>query len=299
MTHVTNAEQFARRTWRRLNAGASLLLISLFASTVLATLAAYDHWLTTGVICYRRTLLAIVLGIGTGGSLTMLVVAWRRFTRQSRFTAATARLAAVPLPAALCSHANALGLNGRVTAFASPVPAAFVAGLRRPHIYVSTALVAALDEDELPTVLRHEARHLVRRDPWRQALAQAFQAAWPGLPGIARLSHEFRLAMELEADAAAIADPTDRWHLASALLKVLKANDAVAAGAVVAGTGAGAGAVASLDGLAAVRLARLTGRPLAAAAPSVSARRAQAAAIAGLVAIAVLWWCPAVMGSLL
>lgn len=298
MAHVRDAERMARKAWCRLMAGAGLLFVSLIAATIAATSVAYNYWLTTGVICYRRTLLAGLLFIGTGGGLTMLVLAWRRLARHSHLTSAAARLASVPLPPALARQVTALGLDGCVTAFASPVPSAFVAGLTRPHIYVSVALVDALDEDELRAVLRHEARHVARRDPWRKAVAQALQTAWSHLPGISRLCHDACLTMELEADAAASPGSAERLHLASALLKVLRATAAHTMASRTPFAATAAGAVTGLDGMALQRLARLTGKPLASAPPTRPPRLPLSWAVALSTGAALLWWCPAAFSPL-
>lgn len=313
---ATHRDLTAARLWRRLVGGAALLFASLAGSTVVATLAAYEYWLTTGLICYRRTALAIVLAVGTGTGIALIVSAWRRLVRASRYTAASARMLAVPLPPRLQQLVTGLGLDGDVTLFAAPGAHAFVAGLRRPHIYMSTGLVTELDDAELLAVLRHEARHLERRDPWRQQFAEALQAALPRASALARACQAFRLAMELEADAAATREPADRWHLASALVKVLRAVPGGCSGGAAAAAGmtardAGMSAVASLDGMALWRLARLTGQPLPGGAaardlglgaldrPDAAAcRRMQAVYLALLAAAAVLWWCPTVMGAL-
>lgn len=283
--------------WRRLVAGATVLFASLLGGTTLATLAAYDHWLTTGLICYRRTLLAIVLALGTIAGLTLVTAAWRRLARASRCTAASARMLARPLPPSLQTTVTELGLDGHVTYFEAPVASAFVAGFRRPHIFVSSGLVSQLTEEECKAVLRHEARHLACGDPWRQAFAQTLQATLPRGSALSRLCQQFRLAIEFDADAAATVEPGDRWHLTSALIKALRAGASVRPDAGRLGAGDVSGAVASLEGMAYWRLARLTGRPL----PNdfASPGRGQLAArLLLFAAMTVLWWCPTVMGAL-
>jgi hypothetical protein len=62
-------------------------------------------------------------------------------------------------------------------------PLAFCAGLLRANIYISTGLVAQLDEVSLDAVLAREAYHAHRRDPLRVAGGRALARGCSSFPG--------------------------------------------------------------------------------------------------------------------
>lgn len=114
----------------------------------------------------------------------------------------------------------------RVLLFEDPQPQAFCAGLFRPRVYLSTAAVEALDEDELDAVLAHEEQHARVRDPLRVFCLRGLAAALFFLPALRRLSDRYASLSELAADAAAVrASGGDRRPLASALLLFGEAPD--------------------------------------------------------------------------
>lgn len=98
-------------------------------------------------------------------------------------------------------------------------PAAFVSGLLRPQIYLSTSLVGLLDRQELRGVLFHEHHHRRTRAPLRALALDGWLRALRWVPP-AREALTTRLAaLEIEADAAAVARGVAPATLASALLK--------------------------------------------------------------------------------
>lgn len=98
-------------------------------------------------------------------------------------------------------------------------PTAFVSGLLRPQIYISPSLVEILDPGELRGVLVHEQHHRRTLAPLRGLALESWQRALGWFPP-ARIALAARLAaLEIEADAAAVARGVDPAALASALLK--------------------------------------------------------------------------------
>ena len=97
--------------------------------------------------------------------------------------------------------------------------AAFVSGLFRPQIYLTSALIEILDRDELRGVLLHEQHHRRTLAPLRGLVLESWQRALGWLPP-ARQALAARLAaLEIEADAAAVARGVEPATLASALVK--------------------------------------------------------------------------------
>ncbi|MGH9070764.1 MAG: M56 family metallopeptidase [Acidimicrobiales bacterium] len=107
-------------------------------------------------------------------------------------------------------------------------PYAFCQGLVRPHVVISTGLVARLSCDELLAVLAHEADHARHRDPLGFVLARLAAAVMAWVPLAGRLAQAFELRAELAADAFAV-EVCDRRTLASALLALGGTDEAVAA----------------------------------------------------------------------
>jgi beta-lactamase regulating signal transducer with metallopeptidase domain len=98
-------------------------------------------------------------------------------------------------------------------------PQAFCAGLFRPRVYVTTGVLAALDDDALAAVLSHERHHVRRRDPLRFAASRVLTRALFFLPGHAELARRRETLAEIDADQTAIeAGPGNRSALARAML---------------------------------------------------------------------------------
>jgi Zn-dependent protease with chaperone function len=98
---------------------------------------------------------------------------------------------------------------------------AFCFGWARPQVCVSRALVDALSPAELEAVLRHEARHVRRRDPLRLLLVNTAGAMLCFIPVLRQVLRIYLLRQELAADAAAVREMHTNYPLASALYKVL------------------------------------------------------------------------------
>lgn len=98
---------------------------------------------------------------------------------------------------------------------------AFTAGGTRRQVVVSQGLVAALAEDELTMVIRHERAHLVGRHHRHLGFAAVVEAAFGWLPRVKSSVQVLRLGVERWADEqAAGTAPGSRRVLRSALLAV-------------------------------------------------------------------------------
>ena len=139
----------------------------------------------------------------------------------------------VPLSGPLSMLARRLDLDGRVLLVDDADAYAFTQGLMYPRIWLSTAMVDLLDEDELTAVLQHERHHLLQRDPLRVWLSRAVAQGLFFVPAAAALRNAYLLAKEMEADAASKADAA----LAGALLKLLRQGSTLPAYANVAAIG--------------------------------------------------------------
>jgi Zn-dependent protease with chaperone function len=83
-------------------------------------------------------------------------------------------------------------------------PQAFCMGLLRPRIYVSTAALDELGEQQLDAVLAHEHLHRLRRDPLRIISGRVLGEALFFLPALRRLSARYCALAELAADEYAV-----------------------------------------------------------------------------------------------
>lgn len=150
-----------------------------------------------------------------------VIVGARQLTATLRVTGFVQGRAVPVVPEPLDRLTMVLGLTGRVRLVDVPGPLAFCFGWIRPQICVSTALVDELSPAELEAVLRHEARHLRRRDPLRVLALNAADAGLFAVPVLRQLLQFYLLRQELAADAAAVRAMNDAYPLASALYKVL------------------------------------------------------------------------------
>ncbi len=135
-------------------------------------------------------------------------------------------------PVSLTHAAERAGVRDRVRLFESSNFSAFCFGLLRPTVWISTAALAALDEDELEAVLRHEAWHLRQRDPIRVLIARACTSAAAFLPMVSIRLRSYVLERELQADAAVVRDMSDAYPLAAALQRASAVTQQPLAGAV-------------------------------------------------------------------
>lgn len=119
-------------------------------------------------------------------------------------------------------HVRRLAVNvgvPRVCLIADATVAAFTVGLLRPQVVVTTGLLAALDDEQLGAVLRHEATHVGRRDPLRLLVAQLAHGWTFFVPYARHLRQRVVLGMELAADRNAVCHH-GRRPVAAALVRL-------------------------------------------------------------------------------
>ncbi len=108
-------------------------------------------------------------------------------------------------------------------------PTAFTAGLRNPTILVSMAMVELLDDEELETVLAHEAAHVSRQDNWLGWLSFVLRVSSFYNPVVQFIYHSIGHDVERVCDDEAGRMTGKPLALASALIKVHLASRAPAA----------------------------------------------------------------------
>jgi len=100
-----------------------------------------------------------------------------------------------------------------------------LAGVLRPRLVISDAVVCDLPPDELAAVLRHERAHETSRDNLKRLCLLLAPDALPGLRGLAKLESAWARLTEWAADDAASAGSEQQaLCLASALVRVARMN---------------------------------------------------------------------------
>jgi Peptidase family M48 len=97
---------------------------------------------------------------------------------------------------------------------------AFCAGVLRPRVVITTALLDSLDHDECHAVVAHELSHARSRGPLKLALGRLAVRALFWVPVLRDLVDRYLLLSELAADREAVTE-TSRAALAGALSQVL------------------------------------------------------------------------------
>ncbi|MGH2511789.1 MAG: hypothetical protein ACRDGQ_03785, partial [Candidatus Limnocylindrales bacterium] len=97
---------------------------------------------------------------------------------------------------------------------------ALVAGIRRPATYLSNDVVAVLSADELAAVIAHERHHERARAPFRLIVLAGIAIPFRFVPPIGRWVERARGRIEIEADAAALAEGSSRLAIARAIIKL-------------------------------------------------------------------------------
>ncbi len=183
-----------------------------------------------------------VLGDVLGGMMLFFPVAgllavFSRWYRTAVFLRFLRRRAITPLPDAVRSVARHAGVSQPVELVDLASPLAFVHGLIRPRICLSTGLLHRLESAELGAVLCHEQVHAARRDPLRALLGHGFAAMLFWLPLARALAAHLQVASEVEADAVVARRPDGRVALARALGKLLSGAPELGPGAPYAVSG--------------------------------------------------------------
>ena len=100
------------------------------------------------------------------------------------------------------------------------MPLAFTVGWLKPRIFISSSLETSLEEEELKTILFHEARHQRRKDPSRSLLIAFLSDLLFFLPLTKRMRRSFGLYIEIEADLSSLKAGQTRKALMAALAKM-------------------------------------------------------------------------------
>lgn len=263
---------------------------SAIAAVAMTLVEAAGHWDSPDVLlasCVER-LHAILIGhsgwpaqvVATAavvGALSGLgAVCWRGVRALRRMRAHT------------LDHADAVRLVGRsdgseLVVIEAPEPAAYCVAGRPAAIVVTSAAIAALDEQQLAAVIAHERAHLAGRHGYMVAAVRGIAAALPGIRFFTVAATEVCALLEMCADDVA-ARRHGRQPLLAGLLTL--------SGAVVPAHGLAAASVAVL-----ARAKRLTDppRPLVQIRHRITLSGAVAAIAATPVAIGLL----AVSGALM
>jgi beta-lactamase regulating signal transducer with metallopeptidase domain len=158
---------------------------------------------------------AAMIGVGLWRSVAVLVKAAR-------------------LCGELKSHARKLNLPGELEAYELPEQSrvSTVVGVTRPTMFFSKAVLTALNEAELDSVLRHEKAH-VRSGDNSTALVLDFASRLTMNPVFARaVRSHWMEAAEIAADLDAVRNTDEALDLLSALVKVAKLKGNAAVGAL-------------------------------------------------------------------
>lgn len=147
-----------------------------------------------------------------------------------------------------------------VTIIDSDDPVCFAAGLLRPQVFMSRALLDSLDVDKRAIVLAHEQAHVRRRDALMTSVVRACTIFH--LPHVGRwLIREQQIAAEQSCDEESAAVAGDRVAVAEVILAVERAAQCAASSKL------GAMAVAFGDCAVKRRIEALLSEPLPAASP--------------------------------
>ena len=175
-------------------------LLALVGALVVARLAWHPGRAICGQMTMAGCLGVAVLVVAALGLATWIVRAsWLAISAAREI----ARLPRLQPPDGLVVAAQRTGVD-QVVCFDSAAAAAFCAGLLRPRVYVTSAMVASLADQELDAVLVHEAEHAHRRDPLRRLVGRAAADVLFWLPLVGWWSRRRLEDAELAADRAAI-----------------------------------------------------------------------------------------------
>ena len=175
-------------------------LLALVGALVVARLAWHPGRAICGQMTMAGCLGVAVLVVAALGLATWIVRAsWLAISA----TREIARLPRLQPPDGLVVAAQRTGVD-QVVCLDSAAAAAFCAGLLRPRVYVTSAMVASLPDQELDAVLVHEAEHAHRRDPLRRLAGRAAADVLFWLPLVGWWSRRRLEDAELAADRAAI-----------------------------------------------------------------------------------------------
>ena len=115
-----------------------------------------------------------------------------------------------------------LGLINKVTILDLDKPQAFCFGILKPRIYLSSGLVAIMNDKELEVILRHEKYHLDHKDTLSFLIATLVESLFPFFPVISDFIRVYRTDREVQADTAAVNGQEATRSLLGVLKKLLQ-----------------------------------------------------------------------------
>lgn len=171
--------------------------------------------------CSGGTLSSLILSLGVGALVAALAVGLARVA----LAQSSLRRRLSPAPRELQERADRLAALARgrrvpVLLLESDAPAAFVLGLIRPRVVLSTWIVKHLDREELDAALAHELAHSLAHDCRTLWLATMLRDASFFLPWVWRARTDVASSRELLADEMAVTLTGRPLALASAIAKV-------------------------------------------------------------------------------
>ena len=128
------------------------------------------------------------------------------------------------ISAKLLSVSQALGIENKVIEIASSQPTIFCQGIRETHIYISSAVVAQLNKEELRAVLLHEMYHAKNQEP-KKILFIQFLRGFKWIPGVKKIIKKYISTSEIAADELATDNFTNKHSLASVMAKILEMEE--------------------------------------------------------------------------
>jgi beta-lactamase regulating signal transducer with metallopeptidase domain len=115
-----------------------------------------------------------------------------------------------------------LNLANKIIETEDKIPYIFCYGVFRPKICISSVLTRKLNRNELKTVLKHEAYHLMVYEPIKLFIVKVFSKIFFFIPGLKNLKDQYIAISELQADVWATDGFCNKAPLASAMSKILK-----------------------------------------------------------------------------
>lgn len=101
-------------------------------------------------------------------------------------------------------------------------PLAFAMGMLHPKVYLSTALMDMLDEDEIDAVVHHELHHKYSYDPLKAFTFSMFTKVIWYIPVLKHMRQSYSVFREVIADDYAIQQTGTELGVGQALLKLIK-----------------------------------------------------------------------------
>lgn len=168
-------------------------------------------------------LIAVLGAIILAPAVILIIKTIIIYRRTFKFVAQHAQNKKLVLTPKLNQIAYQIGLENKIIEIESNDPAVFCSGFIKPRVYISSAIINSLSDDELKTVLLHEQHHLQAHEPIKLFMAKIVGSAFFFMPGVKSLARQYAVFSELAADAKATADFQRKGSLARALNKLILA----------------------------------------------------------------------------